>query len=527
MLLFKFGFKNFWKRPVQVILSILLIVVSFSYTGLYMLIYEYNATELAKLCYFSEEMDNDYVRFKKNNYMRFNYSNRELADELKEKLHSLGQGYSMDFVYCGQHHDGHGTSLSESEYEYEEPHVGLYQIYNYIAKEDGENTLYNSDGEIAPYYTYASRVGTGDFSYTTVNNNYFIFLKNISVAYDMDEKSLEVYGYTLYGKLPEDTYDVTIPWYLYKSFESYGYKNGADGERIEINSPEDMIGKTLSLSGHTATVVGVLNTNQNLSDYIDLDDLTDEEIKSRGINFRDFGDSPVASVFVSEEYFNSCFSDEDYYKTIISVWKHSSEELQNAYWEIGTKWMKDLTNSEITASEGSPHIALDLQAAQNVMEYNSVASYMSSYMSSEAQFRFFLYCSIPFGILIAASLLTLGLSRNKRQFAVLRSLGTKKKDLFLAYLLPVAAVMLISIILCFIGTAILSYNLLQLGHAENIARYHVQFTIIQLMDGRVALMYVLLCIATLALCAAFLWKQIHSVKFVRADKKKTAKRRQG
>lgn len=517
MLLFKFGWKSFWKRPIRVILSILLIVASFAYTGVYMLIYEYNATELAKLCYFSTEMEKDYGFFMKDDYMRFNYSNRELAGELKEKLHSLGQGYSMDYVHLGQHHDGLGTAYPE-----EEPLIGLYDIENYIAKEDKVNTLYNSEGEIAPYFKYSSNISMGEFSYKYRGSNFFIFFKNFSVAYDMDEKSLETYGYTLYGKFPEDTYDITIPWYLYKSFESYGYKNGADGERIDINSPEDMIGKELSLSGHTATVVGVLNTNQDLSDYIVLDDLTAEDIKlGEGIQFRGFGDSPVASVFVSEEYFNSQFSDEDYYKTIISVWKHSSKELQDAYWEIGTKWMKGLTKTEIYAKESSPHIALDLEAAQHVMEYNSV----SGFMAGETPFCYFLYFSIPFGILIAASLLTLGLSRNKRQFSVLRSLGTKKKDLFLAYLLPVAAVVLFSVLLCFAGTAVLSYNLLAYGYAEIFAQYHVEFTIIKLMDGRVASMYVLLGLAALVICAVSLWINVHAMKFDRADKKKEVKRK--
>jgi len=160
MLLYKFGFKNFWKKPLHAILSILLIVVSLSYTGVYMLIHEYNAMELTKLCYFSTEMEKDYGFFMKNNYMLFNYSNRAVAEKLKEELHSLGQGYSVDYLY--EYNDRHGHAGVSPEIDYRIEQVfGLYDIENYIAKEDKKNTLYNSKGEIAPYFKYVSDVEGG------------------------------------------------------------------------------------------------------------------------------------------------------------------------------------------------------------------------------------------------------------------------------------------------------------------------------------------------------------------------------
>jgi len=515
MLLYKFGFKNFWKKPLHAILSILLIVVSLSYTGVYMLIHEYNAMELTKLCYFSTEMEKDYGFFMKNNYMLFNYSNRAVAEKLKEELHSLGQGYSVDYLY--EYNDRHGHAGVSPEIDYRIEQVfGLYDIENYIAKEDKKNTLYNSKGEIAPYFKYVSDVEGGGWS-----SNFQNLFKNISVCYDMDEKSLEIYGYTLYGKFPEDIYDITIPWYLYKSFESYGYKNGADGERIEINSPEDIIGKELSLSGHAATVVGVLNTNQNLSDYLTFDEVTDEDIViGLGLQFQNFGHSPVVSVFVSEEYFNSQISDEDYSDTMISVWKQSSKELREAYWELGTKWMKGLTKTEIYEDTGAPHVSLDLGAALHALEYNSV----TGFMAGEVPFCYFLYCSIPFGIVLSAFLLSLGVSQSKRQFYALRTLGTKKKSLLFAYLLPAAAAMLIAVSISFVSTAILSFNLLKFGYRTILAQYHVDFSPVQLMDGRVALTFVLSGLVALAICAVSLWIKIHAMKFDRVGKKKEAKK---
>jgi len=515
MLLYKFGWKNFWKRPLQNILSLLLIVAAFSFVGLYIVTISYNPRDFAKTCYFSKEIEYDY-HFSDNIFMQFVYGNnsRELSidrlpysdvQSLREKLHSLGQGYSID--YLRRDSDDYGKAGSDYQ---EEPLVGLYNIENYIAKEDKVNALYNSKGEIAPYFSYIIKVREDGYKEQT-GMAYHNFFKNISVCYDMDEASLKTYGFTLYGKFPQDTYDITIPWYLYKSFESYGYKNGADGEKIEINSPEDIIGKTLSLSGHAATVVGVLNSNQDLANYLKLDKVTDEQIKLGDVYIRDYGVGPILSVIVSEEYYNTQATEDSYAR--VSVCKNSSEELKEAYWELGTGWMNDMTSWEIR-TDTKQHVMLDLE-----LVYQIYLGYSGFALLTTEPFISMKYWAVPFGIALAAFFLTLGASRSKRQFSVLRSLGAKKKDLFFSYFLPEVILMAIAIALSFVGTMVSSYNLLLWSYAEKLWQYHIDVPPVYIMNGTAALTLVLSGLAALVVCAVSLWINIHAMRFDRVDKK--------
>jgi len=524
MLLYKFGWKNFWKRPLQNIISLLLIVAAFTFTGLYIVTLSFDSSDLEKKCYFSKEIKYD-SNFNKSNFMQFIYGNQltmgstitempySNAKALTDELHSLGQGYSVDFGFFKNRYVSWEGSA--------EPYFGLHDIYDYIAKEDKikANALYNSEGEIAPYIKYIVKTYDDGTQPQTAGRGFFLLYKNISVAYDMDEKSLEAYGYTLYGKFPEDTYDITIPWYLYKSFESYGYKNGADGEKIEINSPEDIIGKelllgdSLSSSAHAATVVGVLNPNQDLSDYLDVERITEEDIIGGDFIERNYGYTPAFSIYVSEEYYKSQVTEEAYC-TSVSVCRNSSEKLRDAYWEIGGRYKQGKTEWEIY-TDTSLHVETDLCVAFNVHN----ANYGFAFLTSEMPFNNMAYWAIPFSIVLSAFLLTFGLSHSKRQFSTLRSLGAKKKNLFLAYFLPEVIFMLGAVIISFVGTMISSYCLSLWSFSFILEQFNISFTPLNLMNGTAALTLGLSGLAALVVCAALLWINVHAMRFDRVDKK--------
>lgn len=95
--------------------------------------------------------------------------------------------------------------------------------------------------------------GIWDYSNTIWRTlNYRAEFANVIKASDID---MEAMGYSMViGRMPESSSEVTITKYLYDLYKIYGFND--NGQLLEINNPEDVIGKV----AFDRTIVGILDT---------------------------------------------------------------------------------------------------------------------------------------------------------------------------------------------------------------------------------------------------------------------------
>jgi len=525
MLLIKFGRKSLLKFPLKTVITFLLIFAATCATGLFEMIMSYQPLEFEKSCYYSENISNDSTAFGDSIYMNYVYGNlstsgtieslpKNKTEELTEELHSLGQGYSVDYILWKG-----GVAVGPAD-----TFLGLYKVEDYIAKEERTPSFYNDSGEVAPFFMYKNGAGSGDsITQRDATNSYITMFKNYSVAYDMDEASLKAYGYTLYGKFPEKIDEITIPWYLYNSFKTYGYKNGADGEKEEINSPQDMIGKELLLNTNrtgkriTARVVGVLNTNQDLNVYLNTKHI-DSIDGLYNLRPKDYGCSPVLSVYVSEEYYNK-YNDDSDYCTFVSVLRRSSESLKDAYFEIGTRWREHMTLSQLKR-DGSYHVMYEMGPVRSVLSVNAAFNLLS-----QEPFPTMAKWLIPLSVVLSAFLLSLNVGQSRRQISVLRMLGASRTNIFVGYLLPIVALIIAAYVLGGVGAIVSCIFVMKASLGEVAASFHVSTPIYEMSLSTVGSLAIS-CAATILVVAAALWVTVRLIKMDRKPANiKTAKNR--
>lgn len=92
-------------------------------------------------------------------------------------------------------------------------------------------------------------------------NPYYTSMASGSIV--IDDELLTHTGFTLQGRMPENDLEVVLPLHLVETFQKYGYE---DGGKVDIVNPEDIIGKYLNID-RTVLVVGVIDTNFNANRY--------------------------------------------------------------------------------------------------------------------------------------------------------------------------------------------------------------------------------------------------------------------
>ena len=85
---------------------------------------------------------------------------------------------------------------------------------------------------------------------------------------EITDKDLKKMGYNVVaGRLPQgDKNEMAMSQYMYKLFEKAGYVDNK-GNKTEISSPRDMIGKKLQLNKNEYTVVGIIDTKVDIDRY--------------------------------------------------------------------------------------------------------------------------------------------------------------------------------------------------------------------------------------------------------------------
>ena len=474
MLIQRWAWKNLLRHPIQTGISVLLCVFCFTVAGLFTFVDSLSPVYFMKEYYYATDPQYD-VGLSKFMYRQFSYSNMvtlqsdlmpyEATQELCEELHALGQGFSVDYAWDDWQYVDDGRGQEEGP--------GLHDVEDFIAKTDGDAKDYvhapgkygawsdfNEEGEFAPYYA-GQWDGVVSLKYLDRPLAYHALYKNFSVFYDMDEASMEAYGYKLYGKFPEETDEIVLPWYLYMTFHSYGYRNGVDGEKEEIGSPEDMIGKELLFTPvGRVKVVGILQAEEDIFQYI------------VGFGFDDTGSygprddvyEPLFSVIVSEECFRRANPPEQYCSGV-TVLKNSSAELQEAYFDIGTRFMQDMSWSEILNDKVlhvNCNVGLGLQGTNSLQ------------VTTILQMKSFLILFVPLSVLLSAFLFVQTMKRGEKQILLLRSLGAGKRKILLSYIAPIAVLLLLILLLSVGLTIIGSRYLFYTGYQEWLTQFHIE-----------------------------------------------------
>lgn len=85
---------------------------------------------------------------------------------------------------------------------------------------------------------------------------------------EMTAEDLQYWGYTLTaGRLPDGTKnEIAVPKYMADLFVKVGYVDG-EGNKTAIPSPDELVGKVLTLAGTPYTITGVVDTHLDLSRY--------------------------------------------------------------------------------------------------------------------------------------------------------------------------------------------------------------------------------------------------------------------
>lgn len=476
--LLKIGFKFFWGKPFRIVLSLVLIVASLIISGVGLIIQMFDYSEINRQVYYSETFSklsyvapDKYMNYVLRGFWPFSIDEnssllpKRLTAPLEEKLQAIGQGYFLTKAV-----------IPASDWD-----VGAYRLFDYFDKEgyDPEifdpslHQLYDEGGNLAPFFVYESDpkkltdVNREELCTSTSARNFY---QGIS-CYEGDVEDLELYGYTLHGRLPENEREVVIPQSIYNSFAAYGYIDRATGERADIHSYEDIIGREIEMyqtreTGKTK-IVGVLEIDYEAELYHNFLMGTEGAILDGGVNIvgLDNGCGPIFNLLVSRSYFDNymphtwstidlTYGDdsiigfdrhEEWHATCVTVLKWSEPAIRDAYWEIAAEGLREQTLWNMLR-QPAPYLG-----------YSWGGFWVQNDIGQKAlkfePFTWTAYLSIPFTLLLTVYLVYATLYEKRRRLYILRCLGMSRRRTALMLAVPVLAFALLAGALALIGTA--------------------------------------------------------------------------
>jgi len=115
-------------------------------------------------------------------------------------------------------------------------------------------------------------------SFNTVYNpqySYDYYASDFSGVVEIDQNFLDMTGYSLIGRLPENENEVIIPLHIFENYQTFGFN---DNGKVIINNPQDLLGRVLN-TNDGKTIVGILDTGFSKERYQRvLDDHTNDEV---------------------------------------------------------------------------------------------------------------------------------------------------------------------------------------------------------------------------------------------------------
>ena len=476
-LLVQLGFRFFWGKPLRIFLSLVLISMSLAVSAVGLIIATYDYSEINRQAYYSEDFGEFY---RPNKYMNF-IKRDERGDEsglslstklmftrqelhaLEERLDAIGQGYFATIQ----------PYPNDNMWD-----VGPYRLFEHFDVEGFDPDVYDpslyrlmdEDGNIAPFFVYDSDpeyLGEGlteeelkHYRESCLSRGARTLYQGLS-CYLGDEEDLALYGYTLHGKLPEGLNEIVIPQSIYNSFAAYGYIDRATGERAEINSYEDIIGREISMyQSGKAEIVGVLEVDYKLEELwmmiFMVGNIETGSVYQWGV---ELGAGPIFNNLVSEEYLETYqpqhFKESEYWvesdplvASHVTVLKWSEPAIRDAYWEIAAEGERKLDPmKEFVAEE--PYLSYSFGARGDTNFMEQIASKMREFLP----FTWTAYLSIPFTLLLTVYLVYATLYEKRRRLYILRCLGMSRRRTALMLAVPVLAFALLAGALALIGTA--------------------------------------------------------------------------
>ena len=476
-LLVQLGFRFFWGKPLRIFLSLVLIAMSLAVSAVGLIIATYDYSEINRQAYYSEDFGEFY---RPNKYMNF-IKRDERGDEsglslstklmftrqelhaLEERLDAIGQGYFATIQ----------PYPNDNMWD-----VGPYRLFEHFDVEGFDPDVYDpslyrlmdEDGNIAPFFVYDSDpeyLGEGlteeelkHYRESCLSRGARTLYQGLS-CYLGDEEDLTLYGYTLHGKLPEGLNEIVIPQSIYNSFAAYGYIDRATGERAEINSYEDIIGREISMyQSGKAEIVGVLEVDYKLEELwmmiFMVGNIETGSVYQWGV---ELGAGPIFNNLVSEEYLETYqpqhFKESEYWvesdplvASHVTVLKWSEPAIRDAYWEIAAEGERKLDPmKEFVAEE--PYLSYSFGARGDTNFMEQIAFKMQEYLP----FTWTAYLSIPFTLLLTVYLVYATLYEKRRRLYILRCLGMSRRRTALMLAVPVLAFALLAGALALIGTA--------------------------------------------------------------------------
>lgn len=194
---------------------------------------------------------------------------------------------------------------------YDETEYGVSGYIGHIKMTELEAEQLEKD-----FGTEADRVYTyhkGDLKSVSYDNNSHpsvpgFYSTTIQGSVELTNEFIDKYGYTLYGRLPQETNEAVLSEYAFRLFKFGGYMpDGYDKETIPINTRDDLIGKEIRVDENSDyksfTVVGILDTNLDYERYDFMGERLDDELKFRYSEFESVYEiSPHAVLYVAENY---------------------------------------------------------------------------------------------------------------------------------------------------------------------------------------------------------------------------------
>ncbi len=119
--------------------------------------------------------------------------------------------------------------------------------------------------------------------------NYNIFMSSFTGLSELTASDVEQFGYTLLaGRLPDgSSNEIAVSKYIYATFEKASWCPAPDNDSIDLNPAytniktyNDLIGKTIRLSGTDYTVTGVIDTGFDIDRFLPLTVAVENEATS-------------------------------------------------------------------------------------------------------------------------------------------------------------------------------------------------------------------------------------------------------
>lgn len=479
-LFLKSGFRFFWGKPLRIVLSLLLIVASLIVSGVGLTVKTYDYTEINRQLFYSEAYGEFYKPNKYMNFFKRGFTGSPGALDLGgERLLSVGEvnAFSERLEEIGQ---GFFISKIPIANSPEDWNVGPYRLFEYFDVEGYDPMVYdpslyrltNDEGQIAPFFVYSDDPENYFPNMTEKEKEHYrVSLQATGVrslyqglsCYVGDEEDLALYDYTLHGKLPEGMNEIVIPMSVYQSFASYGYIDRETGERAEINSYEDIIGKEIRMyKSGKATIVGVLEADYSKEGLyfftFSVGDISRGEVRQWGY---DVGAGPSFQFLVSREYFEKYqparylayeveAPEEVRCASHFTVLKWSEPKVRDAYWDIAAELDRQLDPMKAFMAD-DVYLSYSLGVAGDTDTYNYIGNRLREFLP----FTWTAYLSIPFTLLLSAYLVYATLYEKRQRLYIMRCLGMSRKRAAVMLMLPVLVFALLAGILAIIGTAAL------------------------------------------------------------------------